>query len=288
MPVIRVDSLDDPRLEHYRNIRESELLRRRGLFVAEGRLVVTRLLESPFRTVSLLLNDASLLSLKDRLSRIPDCVPVFVCSRQDLTSIIGFNLHRGCLALAERPAECGWREISQHADLVLVLEGVADADNIGSIFRNTAAFGADGVLLSPACCDPLYRKAVRTSMGSVLRIPFARLENWPADLAALKSQGFMLVALTPRHDALNLTSFEPTGGRAKIALLVGSEGSGLTTEAEATADVAIRIPITPYVDSLNVATATGIALYSLTNQIATRKSAGPIPNPHSRIPDPNS
>jgi tRNA G18 (ribose-2'-O)-methylase SpoU len=268
MAVLRVQlaGVDDPRLEGYRSVRDSELLRRRGFFVAEGRIVVERLLdavERGYRVASLLLNDASFASLEHRLSQLPE-VPVYVCSTHKLASIVGFNFHRGCLALAERPPDCDPSAIANGTEVVLVLEGVADADNVGSAFRNAAAFGAGAVLLSPACCDPLYRKAIRTSMGSVLRVPYARLSNWPHDLAALKNQGFTLVALTPGGHATELAAVPRRRPRQKIALLVGSEGRGLTAEAEALADVCMRIPMQPAVDSLNLATATGIALYHLT------------------------
>src|SRR6185436_12132494 len=241
MAVARVQlaGIDDPRLEGYRNVRDSELLRRRGLFVAEGRLVVERLLDAVdrgYRVTSLLLNDASFATLEHRLSQLPD-VPVYVCSSDKLASIVGFNFHRGCLALAERPGDCDPAAVVKGAEVALVLEAVADADNVGSAFRNAAAFGAGAVLLSPACCDPLYRKAIRTSMGSVLRLPYARLHNWPHDLAALKQEGFTIVALTPREHATELGAMPRRRPGQKIALLVGSEGPGLTAEAEALADV---------------------------------------------------
>lgn len=266
MPVVRVKRLDDRRLEEYRNIREPELLRRHGLFMAEGRLVVERLLDlagQGHRVKSLLLNDASFAGLEPRVSQFPD-LPVYVCSTEALASIVGFNLHRGCLALAERPPDREAADIMKRADVVLVLEGVAAPDNVGSAFRNAAAFGAGGVLLSPTCCDPLYRKAIRTSMGSILRMPYARLRIWPLDLAGLKAEGFTLVALTPHERAIDLAACARRQPRQKIALLVGTEGPGLTAEAEACADVCVRIPMQPGVDSLNLATATGIALYYLT------------------------
>lgn len=247
-------------------MRDPELLRRRGLFVAEGRLVVERLLDAVdggYRVTSLLLNHASLASLEHRLSHLPG-VPVYVCTTDELASVVGFNLHRGCLALAERPANRDPTVVVKQSQIVLVLEGVADADNVGSAFRNAAAFGAGAVLLSPTCCDPLYRKAIRTSMGSVLRVPYARLDHWPHDLAALKDEGFAVVALTPREHATDLAACPRRAPGQKIALLVGSEGAGLTAEAEALADMCVRIPMHPVVDSLNLATATGIALYHLT------------------------
>jgi tRNA G18 (ribose-2'-O)-methylase SpoU len=263
MPVIQIARIDDPRLDDYRSVPDPELLRRRGLFVAEGRLVVARLLDSAHRIVSLLVNEASYLGLKPQLGGMPDTIPVYVCPTEALAAILGFNLHRGCLALAERPAERSPEALIDRASLLVVLEGVADPDNIGSVFRNAAAFGAGGVLLSPTCCDPLYRKAIRTSMGSVLKLPYARLARWPAGLAALKAAGFTVVALTPREHAVDLSLCARQQPRQRMAVLVGSEGSGLTPEAEALADVCARIPIGADVDSLNLATASGIALHYL-------------------------
>lgn len=264
MPVIQVDRFDDPRLAEYRNVSDGELLRRRNRFVAEGRLVVGRLLDSGQRVDSLLVNEASFRALEALLSRVPEDVPVYVCDTDEFAAITGFNLHRGCLALAERPRGRAFGDVVHTADLLLVLEGVTDADNVGGAFRNAAAFGAS-VLLSEACCDPLYRKAIRTSMGSVLRTPYARAADWPRDLAALKAEGFTLVALTPRDDAIDLPTCAKRQPRQRMALLVGSEGPGLTAAAEAMADVCVRIPISAEVDSLNLATATGIALYYFTN-----------------------
>jgi tRNA G18 (ribose-2'-O)-methylase SpoU len=265
MPVIRVHRFDDPRLAEYRTVSDGELLRRRHRFVAEGRLVVGRLIESGHRVESLLVNDASFRALEALLWRVPPHIPIYVCETDEFAAITGFNLHRGCLALAERPVARTFEEVMGAADLLLVLEAVTDADNVGSAFRNAAAFGAS-VLLSTACCDPLYRKAIRTSMGSTLRTPYARLENWPRDLAMLKSDGVTLIALTPRADAIDLPTCAKGQPRQRLALLVGSEGAGLSAEAEALADVCVRIPIRAEVDSLNLATATGIALYYFTNR----------------------
>jgi tRNA G18 (ribose-2'-O)-methylase SpoU len=265
MPVIRVDRFDDPRLAEYRSVSDGELLRRRNRFVAEGRLIVGRLLESGHRVESLLVNQASFRALEPKLSRVSQQIPVYVCDTDEFAAITGFNLHRGCLALAERPPVREFADVVRRADLLLVLEGVTDPDNVGSAFRNAAAFGAS-VVLSETCCDPLYRKAMRTSMGGALRTPYARMTDWPRDLAALKSEGFTLVALTPREDAIDLQACATRQRPQRMALLVGSEGPGLTAEAEAMADVCVRIPISAEVDSLNLATATGIALYYFTNR----------------------
>jgi tRNA G18 (ribose-2'-O)-methylase SpoU len=264
MPVVRVHRFDDPRLADYRTVSDGELLRRRNCFVAEGRLVVGRLIDAGHRVASLLVNDASYRAMDASLSRLSDDVPVYVCDTAEFTAITGFNLHRGCLAIAERPADRSFDETVSGADLLLLLEGVTDPDNVGSAFRNAAAFGAS-VVLSESCCDPLYRKAIRTSMGSVLRTPYARARDWRSDLRALKTAGFTLVALTPREDAIDLATCARQRPRGRIAVVVGSEGPGLTAASLAMADVCVRIPIRHQVDSLNLATATGIALYYFTS-----------------------
>ncbi len=257
MSIIRIDRLDDSRIDDFRIVSDGELLRRRNRFVAEGRLVVGRLIESGHRLVSVLVNEASHRALDASLTRLPDDVPVYVCDTDDFASITGFDLHRGCLALAERPHDAVPAQVVQRCDRLLILEGVTDADNVGSAFRNAAAFGAH-VLLSPTCCDPLYRKAIRTSMGSVLRTAYARLNTWPGDLATVKAAGFTIVALTPRDHALDLSACPRP---ERMALVVGTEGPGLTTAAEQMADICARISTTGHVDSLNLATATGIGLH---------------------------
>jgi tRNA G18 (ribose-2'-O)-methylase SpoU len=135
-----------------------------------------------------------------------------------------------------------------------------NADNVGGVFRNAAAFGADAVLLGPKCCDPLYRKAIRTSMAATLRVPFAKLDAWPTALSQIRARGFLLAALTPREDAVHLAAFARQYRGDRLAILVGAEGDGLTTEAEREADTRVCIPIRREVDSLNLAVATGIAL----------------------------
>ena len=272
MPVIRVERLDDSRLDDYRNVADGDLLRRRNLFVAEGRLVVGRLLGSGHQVVSALVNDASFRALESDLLRLSIDASVFVCETGDFASITGFNLHRGCLALGVRPASRGLDDLAR-GRLLLVLEGVTDADNIGSAFRNAAAFGADGVVLSPSSCDPFYRKAVRTSMGSVFRTPVVRSASWPGDLEKLKAAGFTIVALTPEPDAIPLPSLEVAATGARFALLVGTEGAGLSDVARQMADLIVQIPMSPGVDSVNLATASGIALY----HFASRGAPGADP-----------
>jgi tRNA G18 (ribose-2'-O)-methylase SpoU len=258
--VIHVASVDDSRLDEYRNVPDPELLRTHGVFVAEGRHVVRRLLtESRFTTRSILLTPSAAESLADRLPHL-DAIPVFVVSQHAMNAITGFNIHRGCLAIGERPLLPSWPSLAREARRLVVLEHVSNADNVGAIFRNAAAFGVDAVLLGPSCADPLYRKAIRTSMGAALRVPFAMMEDWPGDLDRLKAQGLRLMALTPSTDA---QSMDDVGPPERTALLVGHEGNGLSDEALAASDLRVRIPMAPGTDSLNVATATAIALYAL-------------------------
>jgi tRNA G18 (ribose-2'-O)-methylase SpoU len=190
---------------------------------------------------------------------------VYVAEPIVLEQITGIRFHRGCLALAHREAVVPPAAFEQ-ACVLLALEGVGNPDNVGGLFRVAAAFGVDGLLLDPATGDPFYRKAVRTSMGAVLTMPFARVSPWPAALDAYKARGFRVVALTPRTDARPLADVarEP---RRRLIVLVGSEGPGLTDAALRAADVLVRIPTTADVDSLNVTVAAGIALAQLESLI---------------------
>lgn len=259
-----IETLDDPRVADYRDLPNPAVLRSRGLFVAEGRLVVRALLEDRrYRVRSLLLSAATLTGLGSVLTRRDD-VPVYVADANLLSEIVGFNVHRGCLGMAERPEAVRPDELLAGitgASLVVVAEQVANADNIGGIFRNAMAFGAGAVLLSPDCCDPLYRKAVRVSIGGTLRVPFTTVDDWPAGLAMLKQAGYRLVALTPDPKAMELGLWARSSRPRRVALLLGHEGSGLSADALAMADDRVRIEMAARVDSLNVATAAGIAMY---------------------------
>jgi tRNA G18 (ribose-2'-O)-methylase SpoU len=267
MTTIRIDGPADPRVDAYHNLSDSELLRQRGQFVAEGRFILQRVVEDPrFSLRSVLMNEANYRALSETLSAVPPDVPILVCETPDFLGITGFNLHRGCLALVERPAPTASCEILRDARTIVVLEGVTNADNVGGVFRNAAAFGADGVLLSPTCCDPFYRKAIRTSMGATLRVPFARIDDWPSGLADVRATGFTLVALSPRQTSVALDEFVESDRPARIALLIGTEGAGLSDGALAASDQSVRIPIRESVDSLNLAVACGIALARLSRE----------------------
>jgi tRNA G18 (ribose-2'-O)-methylase SpoU len=267
MPLIQVDGPDAPRVGEYAHLSDAGVLQTRGLFVAEGRLVVTRLIrDTRYSIRSVLVSEAAGRALASNLSALPGDVPVYTCPASALADITGIDFHRGCLALAERPAPRPLPELLAGTGAVVILERVTDPDNLGGVFRNAAAFGADGVILSPTCCDPLYRKAVRTSMSATLQVPFARADHWPGALEEVRRFGLTIAALSPREHAASIDLSELSRRSDRIALLVGTEGDGLSAAAEACADLCVRIPIRPDVDSLNLAVATGIALYALTTR----------------------
>jgi len=274
VPVIAIENAGDPRLDDYRNVPDPELVARGGMFVAEGRLVVRRLLtESSLATRSLLVTEPVRASLADVINARPQ-LAVYVTPQAVMSDITGFDIHRGCLALGERPRPVPWQDVVAGNDAnpksqtpnpktVVVLERVANADNVGGVFRNAAAFGAVGVLLDAVSTDPLYRKAIRTSMGAALLVPFARAEPWPGVLHDLRERGFAVVAMTPAPSATTLReTVERIGGRP-VAIVLGHEGEGLTRAALDACEYHTRISLTAGVDSLNVAAAAAVALYEL-------------------------
>jgi tRNA G18 (ribose-2'-O)-methylase SpoU len=277
VPVIAITAADDSRVHDYRAVREPEIVRRRGLFIAEGRLVVGRLLGLPhFRIRSILVSAAGLAALREHaaagLDSRPD-LPLYLVDGDVIDAIGGFHFHRGCLAIAERPEPLDPDAIIAAAAPgrpLVVVEAIAQADNVGSILRNAQAFGAAGVLLDPASVDPLYRKALRTAMGAALSVPWARLAPWPESVSRLREAGIVIAALTPRAMAQPLDAFAGAHADRRVALLVGSEGAGLGDAALGSADVHVRIPMAPGADSVNVATATGIALHALAQATSAR------------------
>jgi tRNA G18 (ribose-2'-O)-methylase SpoU len=260
-----IGSAEDSRLEPYRHVGDPGWIRSQDLFVAEGRLVVERLIGlERYAIESILVNRAAHDALFERLSSVE--ASVFVCDDDVLATITGFNFHRGCLALVARPAPRA-PDIFAGARRLLALEGVGNPDNVGGLFRTAAAFDVDGILLNYSSGDPLYRKAIRTSMGAALKLPFARVDDsaWFTKLDTFKRNGFTLIALTPTPDAEPLSQFAARAGAGdRFIVLVGAEGPGLETETLAYADARVRIPIDSTVDSLNVVVAAGIALHALT------------------------
>jgi len=260
--ILRIDDPDDPRLNDYRNLTDTELAARHGAFVAEGRLVTERLLHSRFDTRSVMVTDPALAALESTLTR-PTSTPVYLVPQAVMDAVVGFKLHRGCVAIGERRPSASIRDVADRARRLVVLERIANPDNIGAIFRNAAAFGADGVLLDAASADPLYRKALRTSMGTALQVPFTRAEPLVDALRHLRNAGFILVALTPSSDAPPLSTIAPSLRAGRTAFVVGHEGEGLSADTLDACDQRARIPMAEGVDSLNVAMAVGIGLYEM-------------------------
>jgi tRNA G18 (ribose-2'-O)-methylase SpoU len=264
--VIEIDDADDPRLDDFRDLSSAD--RRpdrpggRGLVIAEGVVVVQRLLRSPYPVRSLLGVRRRIETLAaDLAAHAPADLPCHVASADVMAEVVGFHLNRGVLAVADRAPEPDPDALAQGSRLLAVLEGVGDHENLGSIFRNAAGLGVDGVLLGPGCSDPLYRRSVRVSMGHVLRVPFAHLDTWPDGLHSLRDKGFRVLALTPGANAVPLRAL--AAPQERTAVLLGSEGPGLTEEALAAASERVCIPMAGDVDSLNVATAAAIAFHTL-------------------------
>lgn len=260
--MIRVDDAADPRLDDYRDLRDLEwragVEAARSVLIAEGAVPIRTLLGSGQRVRSLLLVPREHARLAAELASVD--APVYVADLELLRAVAGFDVHRGALAAADRfePADVG--ELLRAAHRVVVLEGASSIENVAAVFRNAAAFGFDGVLLDPACGDPLVRRAVRVSAGHTLTVPFARIGDVAAALADLRGAGFRSVALTPRADAEPIDRLAPAPGE-RIALLVGAEGAGLTDGAQAGADRRVRIPMAAGVDSLNLAVAAAVAMH---------------------------
>jgi len=260
--VIPIDDPRDPRVAAYRDVRERDLVGREGCFIAEGEVVLRLLLRSArHRPVSLLLADKRVAGLLPLLADLPDDVPVYGAGQAVLDAIAGFPLHRGILALGRRSplpsAEDLLAGLEERA-LVVVPCGIGNHDNLGGIFRNGAAFGADAVLLDPTCCDPLYRKAIRVSVGATLTVPYARLDGGTDVVDLLARHGFAALALSPS----GATTLADLKRPARAAVLLGSEGPGLPAGVLART-CTVRIPMAGGFDSLNVATTCGIVLHHL-------------------------
>ncbi|MEA2827173.1 MAG: hypothetical protein QOG43_1612 [Actinomycetota bacterium] len=253
----------DPLVADYVGLSDAEARRLPdgGIFVAEGALVIEQLVRSPYRVRSFLVTPHGLRAVEALVAAVD--APVYLATQDVMEAIVGFHFHRGALAAADRAALPDPADVAAGATRLLLVEGVSDNENLGALFRNAAAFGADGVLLDPTTADPLYRRSVRVSSGHVLRIPFARMPDWPERaMARLQAQGFEILALTPSPTADDLRSLPLAPGRRR-ALLVGTEGPGLSAVALSAADRRVRIAMSPGVDSLNVATAAAIALHHL-------------------------
>jgi tRNA G18 (ribose-2'-O)-methylase SpoU len=263
--LLTIEDPSDPRIEAYRDVRERDLVGRQGLFIAEGEVVVRLLSRATrHRTCSLLIAAHRVDGQADLISAFPEETPVYAASQAVMDAIVGFPIHRGVLALGERAAPMSADDLLATLGpnaLAPVLCGIGNHDNMGGIFRNAAAFGAGGVLLDHTCCDPLYRKAIRVSVGAALTLPTARLEPGEDLFALMERRGFEVVALSPRGDT-PLGRFERKG---RTAVLLGSEGPGLPEAILARART-VAIPMAGGFDSLNVAVTSGIVLHHLAGQ----------------------
>ena len=274
---LAVTDSGDPRLADYVRLREVSLRRHleaeQGLFIAEGAKVIRRAIEAGYRPRSFLLAERWLDGLYDVLTRWP-AVPVYVVTEDVAEQVTGFHVHRGALASLQREQRHSVEEILALQRLV-VLEDIVDHTNVGAILRNAAGLGWDGALLSPRAADPLYRRSIKVSMGAVFSLPWARLEDWRAAPQLLSAAGFLTVALSLAPDAVEVrqlaSSLTP---QTRIALMFGTEGSGLSKRWLDGATVRSRIPMSAGIDSLNVAAAAAIACYSLSPRGATGHSSG--------------
>jgi tRNA G18 (ribose-2'-O)-methylase SpoU len=259
--LIEVDDPGDPRLSDYRDLRDVELRKHleadAGLFIAEGEKVVRRAVEAGFTPRSFLMARRWLDGLADVLA--PADVPCYVVDENLAEHVTGFHVHRGALGSLHRRPLPSVAEVLSGARTVVVLEDVVDHTNVGAIFRSAAALGVDAVLLSPRCADPLYRRSVKVAMGAVFTVPYARIDGWYDAVQALSAAGFTTVAMSLADDAVPVEA--ALAGRDKVALLMGTEGHGLSQRWIDSADVRAVIPMAGGIDSLNVAAATAVACY---------------------------
>jgi len=258
---VRIDSPDDPRVAAYRDIRERDLVGRQGLFIAEGKVVLNILFSAGrFEAQSVLVLENRLAGLAETLALAPPSMPVYVASAAVMDGIAGFPIHRGVLAIGrKRISEAAGDLLSKlgRRALVLILVGISNHDNAGAIFRNAAGLGADAIFLDPTSCDPLYRKAIRVSVGAVLKTPFAVFDEMDGFVAQLSAAGFELIALSPGNGQDIREANRPD----RLALFLGTEGEGLPPALMARMRT-VRIPMAEGFDSLNVAAASAIALHA--------------------------
>jgi tRNA G18 (ribose-2'-O)-methylase SpoU len=259
--LVEVHDPADPRLADYRDLRDVELRKHleaeEGLFIAEGEKVVRRAVEAGFPVRSFLMAPRWLDGLADVLDAW--AAPCYVVSEQLAEQVTGFHVHRGALASLHRRPLPSVESVLRRARTVVVLEDVVDHTNVGAIFRSGAALGVDAVLLSPRCADPLYRRSIKVAMGAIFTVPYARIEQWYDAVSALSSAGFTTIALTPAPDSIDIE--DAVAGEEKVALLMGTEGHGLSNRWMESADLRAVIPMAGGIDSLNVAAATAVACY---------------------------
>lgn len=260
--LIEITDTADPRLADF--ARGTDVLLKNGkgphgLYIAESALVLERALLVGHRVRSVLTLESN---VEDVIARVGADVTVFTGASALLADLTGYELHRGLIASMERPALPNPADLLAAARRVVILENVVDPTNVGAIFRSVAAIGADAVLVTPDSSDPFYRRAIRVSMGTVLQVPWTRVGEWPATRRLLTTSGFHVAALTPATDAVSLRDFAANAPE-RVALVVGTEGDGLTSGALAAADTIVRIPMRHGIDNLNVAAAAAVAIWAL-------------------------
>lgn len=263
---IEITAADDPRLDAFAGVREPERLRSSAHFLLEGRMLVSQALsEGSAEVEQLLLTPTAEKALEDVLADTDDKLTCHVVPARLMREATGFRFHQGCLGLARRPASPTIQDILAgvhgRADGLLLLERVTSPDNLGTLFRTAAAFGVRGLVLSPGCADPWYRKCVRTSMGAVLRVPFVAVDDWLGTLELLARRHVSVAALDPAG-TVGLDAFVSTEGAGPLAFMLGNEGEGLSLGARRLARAVVSIPIDRRIDSLNVAAAGAVALYA--------------------------
>ncbi|WP_278313500.1 TrmH family RNA methyltransferase [Lolliginicoccus levis] len=251
---------DDPRVDEFRDLttadRRPDRPGGRGLAIGEGTIVVERMIQSRYAPTALLGVARRYDELHGALSAIE--APYYRASAETMAQVVGFHLNRGVLAIAPKPRPLDLDDVLREARTIAVLEGIGDHENLGSIFRHAAALQVDAIIVGPRCSDPLYRRAIRVSMGHVLRVPHTTVDDWDTLAHSLGRHGFHTVGLTPQQPSVPLSAVIDT---PRIAFLLGAEGPGLSDHALQLADTRACIPMTPGVDSLNVATAGAIAFY---------------------------
>ncbi|WP_427385516.1 TrmH family RNA methyltransferase [Janibacter sp. G56] len=266
MPIEFTDAAD-PALDDYVRLTDVALRRIKepegGLYIAESEKIIRRALRAGHRPRSFLMATRWLTDLADLVADAEaQGIPVFTAEHDVIESLTGFHLHRGALAAMHRPAPVPVAELVRDARRVLILEDVVDHTNVGAVFRSVAALGFDAVLITPRCADPLYRRAIRVSMGTVFQVPWGRIEPWPRAVDDLRAEGFAVAALALSDDAVDLDTYAATAPE-KVALVLGTEGDGLSRRTLAAADAVVTIPMAGGVDSLNVAAAGAVAAYAL-------------------------
>ncbi|MFI7274862.1 TrmH family RNA methyltransferase [Streptomyces sp. NPDC049879] len=264
---LHVTDAADPRLADYTALTDVALRRRKepaeGLFMAEGEKVIRRALQAGYPMRSMLLTPRWADAMRDVIDA--SAAPVYLVDPETAERVTGYHVHRGALAAMGRTPLPAAADLLASARRLAVLEAVNDHTNVGAVFRGAAALGLDGVLLSPDCADPLYRRSVKVSMGAVFSLPYARLDHWPHSLRDVTDAGFRLLALTPDAHARDIAEVAAETRTERVALMLGAEGDGLTPRALAAADTRVRIPMSHGIDSLNVAAAAAVAFYAVTH-----------------------